>query len=152
MSKPENDPRYVSSDRVNKLAFLFRRNIARRLQKTPGQIDTLAATISCALRGDDDTNGASRSCIDMLTMWFHPDKQQRREAAQHWLDEMEFGLDSEIKQAEFLGNFDGAERLRREKCKTRMNLENDFGKLQQRVTIDGQQAPVSKKLSNLLES
>jgi len=141
MSKPEDDPRYVSSDRVRKLAFLFRRDIASRMKKTPANLDVLASTISGALRGDDDTNGASRDCIDMLIMHFHPDKQQRREAAQRHLDGLEFGFDSEIKQAEFRGDFEGAEALRRMKHEARMSMEKDVGKLQQRVTvIDDQKA------------
>lgn len=141
MSKHENDPRYVSSDRVRKLAFLFRADIAERLRKPKAELDMCASIISGALRGDDDSNEGTRQLIDMVIESFHPDKEQRRAAAQRTLDDLEFGFDSEIKQAEYRGDLEGAETLRRHKRSARADLEQTYGELQHRVAIDAATPP-----------
>src|SRR5215831_16125616 len=126
MIKDEDDPRYVSLDRVKKLAFLFRREIANHLRRD-GDERLLAATISCALRGDDETNTSSRSCIDMLISLFHPDKQQRQDAAQRLLDNLEFGFESEIKKAEFKGDPRITKLLRQQMQRARVDAEKRHG-------------------------
>jgi hypothetical protein len=127
---------YVSSDRVKKLAFLFRREIANQLRKKDADLRLWPAILSSALRGDDHNKNTQHS-VDTLIMHFHPDKQQRREAAQRILDDLEFKFDSEIKKAEFAENSDVAKMMRRQISETRALMEKQVGsKLAHRETID----------------
>jgi hypothetical protein len=124
------EEKFPNIARVQRLAFLFRRDIAKALQRDEGQV--LAGMIYGAISGGVNVE----YCIDSLMMRFHPDKQQRRDACQRILDDLEFRFDSDIRKLEFKGDFLSAALMRKDIERTRAVFEQEVGKLAHRETID----------------
>jgi hypothetical protein len=124
------DEKFLNLARVQRLAFLFRREIANVLRRGEGLI--LAGTIYSAIGGGVN----STHSIDTLTSKFHPDKQQRRDPCQRILDDLEFHFESDIRKLEFAGDFATSALMRKQIDRLRADLEQQVGKLAQRKTIE----------------
>jgi hypothetical protein len=120
-NEEERFARFPNLARVRQLAFLFRRDIANVLR---GENGTLwAGSIFSAIGGGPNC----QSGIDTLTSKFHPDSNQRRDAARRILDDLEFGLESEARKAEFAGDAEVAKMIRRQARELRTTLEQRVG-------------------------